>query len=204
MRKYSEMEGEQMVRAARAAIELYLRSPNLNRRMLMDSLAGFGTPNGVFVTVYHYPTMEIRGRMGIHGTGKQMGELVVDAAIGAAFMDPHVVPISLSESPHIVVEVEIVSEFEEIRSRGKGKLIKVKMGRDGLFISYGVKRGLLLPSFPQEQKINKTGFFEAACRSIGIQKDLWMQPKIKMSRFETQVFAEGEPDGRVKAVKRRE
>jgi uncharacterized protein (TIGR00296 family) len=202
VRRYSEIEGEQIVRAARAAIELFLRSPNLNRQMLVESLKGFGSPNGVFVTIYHYPTMGIRGRMGIHGTGKHMGELVVDAAIGAAFMDPHVVPVSLSESPHMTVEVEIIDDFEDIKSSGKGKLMKMKMGRDGLCISYGVKSALLMPSFPGEHKLNKVGFFEAACRTIGIQKDLWMQAKIKVSRFETQIFAEEEPDGRVREVRR--
>lgn len=200
-RQYSDIEGEEIVRVARAAIELFLRSPNLNRNMLVDSLKGFGTPNGVFVTIYHYPTMSVRGRMGIYGTGKHMGELIVDAAIGAAFMDPHVVPVSLSENVHIVVEVEVLSDFEEIRSTGKGKLIKIKMGRDGLHVKYGVKSALLLPSFPKEKKLDKVSFFEASCKAIGIGKDMWTQPKVKVFRFETQAFAEEEPDGRVRPVK---
>lgn len=190
-----------MVRAARAAIELQLRSPKLTTGMLIESLAGLGTPNGVFVTILHYPTRAIRGRMGIYGTGKTMGELVVEAALGAAFMDPHVIPVSLSESGHMTVEVEILSNFEDIRSSGRGKMIRVKMGRDGLYISYGIKRAVLLPSFPREHDLDKKGFFEAACREIRIQKDLWMQPKVRLSRFETQAFAEDEPDGTVSAVR---
>jgi uncharacterized protein (TIGR00296 family) len=202
MRTYSEIEGEQVVRAARATIELIIRSPNLNKKMLIDSLNGYGSPNGVFVTILHYPTRELRGRMGLEGTGKHMGEQVVEAAIGAAFMDPHVVPVSLSESGHIIVEVDLLSDFHRIKSSGKGKLIHVKLGRDGLFIKYGVKTAVLLPSFPHEHKLNKTQFFEAACRSIGIQKDLWTQPKIEIYRFETQTFAELEPDGKIREVKK--
>ena len=202
MHRYSEIEGEQIVRAARAAIELYLRSPKLDTGMLIESLTGFGSPNGIFVTVLHYPTGEIRGKMGIHGTGKTMGELVVEASLGAAFMDPHMIPVSLSENGHITVEVEILSDLEEIRSSGKGKLIKVKMGRDGLCIRYGFKSAILLPSFPMDRKLDKKGFFEAACKEIGIQKDMWTQPKVRLFRFETQTFAEEEPDGKVREVRR--
>ncbi len=196
------MEGEQIVRAARAAIELFLRSPKLERGMLMDSLKGLGSPNGVFVTVLHYPTRELRGRMGIHSAKKHIGEQVVDAAIAAGFEDPKFVPVTLRESGHITVEVDVLSEFEQIKSSGKGKLIKVKMGRDGLYIKYGFKSALLLPSFPGENKLDKTAFFEAACKAVGIQKDLWMQPSVRMFRFRTQSFAEEEPDGRVSQIKR--
>jgi len=198
MRSYSDIEGEQMVRIARAAIELSLRSPNLNKHILFESLSTLGSPNGVFVTIYHYPTLEIRGRAGVHGTGKRMGEQVVDAAIGAAFMNPNAVPVSMGEAVHTVIKVDVLSDFEEIRSSGRGKLIKVKKGRDGLYLRYGFNSAVLLPSFPEEHKLDKVGFFEAACRSVGIQKDLWMQPKIRISRFETQAFVEEEPDGRVR------
>ena len=167
MRLYSEMEGEQIVRAARAAIELFLRSPKLNRRMLVESLRGLGTPNGVFVTILHYPTRELRGRMGIYGTGKHMGELVVDAAMAAAFEDPHVVPVSLKESEPHDCRGRHTLGLRGDKSSGKGKLIKVKMGRDGLYIRYGFKSAVLLPSFPEEHKLDKKGFFEAACRAIG-------------------------------------
>ena len=201
MQQYSEGEGEQIVRAARAAIELFLRSPSLDKNMLVNSLKGLGKPNGVFVTILHYPTREIRGRMGIYGTGKHMGELVVDAALAAAFEDPKFVPISLKESDHITVEVDIISDFEEIKSSGKGKLIKVKMGRDGLYVKYGFKNSLLLPSFPIESKLDKTGFFEALCQKVGISKDHWMQPNVKVFRFETKSFAEEEPDGKIVEVK---
>jgi uncharacterized protein (TIGR00296 family) len=132
----------------------------------------------------HYPTRELRGRMGIHAAKKHIGEQVVDAAIAAAFEDPKFVPVTLRESGHITVEVDVLSEFEQIKSSGKGKLIKVKMGRDGLYIKYGFKSALLLPSFPQENKMDKTAFFEAACKAVGIQKDLWMQPSVRMFRFE--------------------
>lgn len=195
------MEGEQIVRAARAAIELFLRSPRLDRKMLMESLKGLGSPHGVFVTILHYPTRELRGRMGIYGSSKHLGELVVDAAIAAAFEDPKFVPISLGESPHMIVEVDMISEFEQIKSSGRGKMIKVKMGRDGLHLKYGFRSAVLLPSYPKERKLNKLQFFEEACRQVGIQKDLWMQPNVKLSKFESERFGETEPDGRVREIK---
>jgi uncharacterized protein len=195
------MEGEQIVRGARAAIELFLSSPKLDRNMLMDSLKGLGSPHGVFVTILHYPTRELRGRIGFHGTKKHIGEMVIDAAVAAAFEDPKFVPVSLKESGHMTVEVDILSDFEPIKSTGMGKLIKVKRGRDGLYIRYGFRSAVLLPSFPEENKLDKRGFFEAACKAVGIQKDLWMQPNIKLFRFEAQSFAEEEPDGRVREIK---
>ncbi len=194
------MEGERIVRAARAAIELFLRSPKLDRSMLVKSLGSMESPHGVFVTIMHYPTRTLRGRMGIYGEKKRTGELVVDASIAAAFEDQKYLHVSLNECGHMVVEVDLMSNFEEIKSSGKGKLIKTKLGRDGLYIKYGFKSAVLLPSFAEENKLNKVQLFEAACRAVGIQKDLWMQPNVKISRFQTQRFAEMEPDGKVREV----
>ena len=200
MRAYSEIEGEQIVRLARAAIELSIRSPHIDMDMLTSPLSRYGASDGAFVTLYHYPAGGIRNRVGVQKAGARIADLVVNAALGVAFKDPKAVPVSIGEFGHLVVTVDIISDMEEIKAEGRARLMKMKIGRDGIYIKYGIKSVLLLPSFPEENRLSKESFFQAACRMIGLDGDFWMQPKVKVCRFETQAFAEEEPDGRVRRV----
>ena len=71
------------------------------------------------------------------------------------------------------------------------------IGRDGLVVEYGLYRGLLLPNVATEQNFSKEEFLEAVCEKAGIPKNYWMQPNVKLYKFETQIFCEEEPNGKI-------
>ena len=60
---------------------------------------------------------------------------------------------------------------------------------------------MLLPIVAVQQKWQKRRFLEETCRKAGINSDYWTQPNVKLYKFETQIFEEESPAGRVIEIK---
>jgi uncharacterized protein (TIGR00296 family) len=198
---YSLEEGEELVRAARNAIELSIISQNLDKEIIEKKLNKFDQKHGVFVTIYHYPTRTLRGCIGfMEGIGP-IKRLIVDAAIGAAAEDPRFVPISHLEFEHMIIEVSILSKTERIIGEPQEIKEQVKIGRDGLVIEYGYHKGLLLPIVAVDQRWYPEEFLENVCIKAGLPDHMWKQHDIFLYRFSTQVFREVEPRGKIEEVR---
>ena len=111
---YSLDDGQTLVRAARSAIELCIRSPRFDRGIVEKSIKRFCEPSGVFVTIEHYPTRTLRGRMGFAGPSGPLNRQLVGAAIAAASEDRHFAPLSIQELGEVVIEVSILGKHERI------------------------------------------------------------------------------------------
>ena len=201
MKKLTLKEGEELVHAARNAIELTLKSPIAKKTIIYESVNSFDWPSGAFVTLYHYPTDALRGCVGFPRHSTALGRAVVDSAISAAFGDPRFVSISFNELTELIIEVSILSELEPIIGTEKEKLKSVKIGRDGLMVEYGIYSGLLLPAVAVEEKWDAEEFLNAVCEKAGIPEEYWKQKNVKLYKFTTQVFKEEEPMGKVTEVK---
>lgn len=201
MKKLTLREGEELVHAARNAIELALKSPISKKTVIYESIKGFDWPSGAFVTLSHYPTEALRGCVGFPRPSTTLARAVVDSAISAAFDDPRFVPISFNELTELIIEVSILSELEPISGTEKEKLKSVKTGRDGLMIEYGIYSGLLLPVVAVEEKWDAEKFLDAVCEKAGVPEDYWKQKNVRLYKFTTQVFKEEEPMGKVTEVK---
>ena len=198
---YTLAEGNRLVKAARYSIELFLRSPNFNRAHVEDAVRGLDAKEGVFVTIEHYPTMELRGCIGFPNPVGPLNSSVVDAAIAAATEDPRFVPVSHMELEDIIIEVSILSKMEPINgSTPEGIKRKIKISRDGLFLEYGYYSGLLLPIVAVQERWNAEEFLENLCLKAGLAKHMWRQNGIQLYKFTTQIFREKEPSGAVEEV----
>ncbi len=194
---YSLAQGEKLVKAARLAIEMRIASPHFSRYMLSDYTKGFNEKYGIFVTLEHYPTRTLRGCIGfLYGTS-EIGKLVVDAAVAAAFEDPRFVPISAKEIGELTVEVSILSGQEALGKSAQSRKRNLKIGTHGLIIEYGHYRGLLLPNVATEQHFTKEKFLECVCEKAGIPRTYWMQPNVSLYSFESQIFREEAPNGKI-------
>ncbi len=189
-----------MVKAARNAIELYLRNPHFSKNLVKSSIEHRNEYYGVFVTLEHYPTRTLRGCIGFPRAIEPIKSSLVEAALSAAFDDPRFVPVSVHELDSLVVEVSILSEPKETRKDLKSRLKEVEVGRDGLLVEYGFYSGLLLPIVPVEEKWGKEQFLEETCIKAGLPADYWKRPDVKLYKFETQIFREEEPGGNVREV----
>lgn len=201
MRAYSLEEGKKLVESARYAMELFITTPHFDRVMIERGLDSFTQRHGVFVTIYHYPTRELRGCIGFTEGIKPMRSLIVDAAIAAATEDPRFVPISHREFPHVIIEVSVLTEPERMKGSPEEIVKQVRIGRDGLIIDYGYSKGLLLPVVAVEQEWGPERFLEGVCEKAGLPRHAWKQSGVELYRFSTQVFHEKEPSGAVEELK---
>ncbi|MGC8710386.1 MAG: TIGR00296 family protein [Candidatus Micrarchaeia archaeon] len=201
MKVYKLSEGEKLVKSARNAIELYLRSPKFDRSIIEKSLAEFNDNVGVFVTIEHYPTMSLRGCIGFPRAVGPIKKTLVEAAIAAATEDPRFIPLSHVELDDIIIEVSILTEPVLIGGTPSEIKRQIKIGKDGLIIEYGYESGLLLPIVAVEQKWNEEEFLNNVCIKAGLREDTWKHGNATLYKFSTQVFREESPNGKVIEVK---
>jgi hypothetical protein len=200
MHIYSAKQGEELVKAARNSIELFLTNPYFNKKVVQESLERFTEKHGIFVTIEHYPTKELRGCIGFPKAIAPIKESVVDAAIAAAFEDPRFVPVSKRELEDLTIEISVLSVPEPVKGDRSARLNAVKVGRDGLIVEYGMYSGLLLPIVAVEQHWDEQEFLGQACIKAGLSPNYWHQPNVSVYRFQSQVFREESPSGKVSEV----
>ncbi|MCX8195239.1 MAG: TIGR00296 family protein [Candidatus Micrarchaeota archaeon] len=196
MAELSVEEGAYLVGLARRAIASYLES---GKKMQPEKKSpALFEKRGVFVTLETYPARELRGCIGYPLPIKELAPAVVDNALAAAFDDPRFPPLEKEELEKIVVEVSVLSVPEEIKvSSPEEYLKKIKIGRDGLIITYGYSSGLLLPQVPVEWNWNVQEFLSHLCEKAGLPREMWRSPSAKISRFEAKIFCEEKPGGKV-------
>ena len=200
MHTYTLEEGERLVSAARHTIELSLRSPRFDRKLVSGLTEHLKEHDGIFVTLEHHPTRALRGCIGFPRAVAPIGEAVIDAAIAAAFEDPRFVPVSYKELDRLLIEVSVLTAPEEIPGPAQDRYKKIKVGRDGLIAKYGIYEGLLLPIVAVEQGWDAKTFLGETCVKAGIPSSSWLQQNVKMSSFRSQVFREDEPGGKITEV----
>jgi len=189
-------DGEFLVRLARKAIETRLRE---GRRIRPSAPEKLMEPRGVFVTLNEVEgAHRLRGCIGYPYPERPLAEAVVDAAISAALHDPRFKPVSLEEMDGIVIEVSVLTPPERIVvERPEDYPRRIVIGRDGLIVSRGGFRGLLLPQVPIEWGWDAEEFLTQCCLKAWLPPDAWLLPDTEVYRFQAEIFAEEEPRGRV-------
>ncbi|RLF14401.1 MAG: TIGR00296 family protein [Thermoprotei archaeon] len=197
---YNIEEGKFLVELARNAIREHLRkgitieAKSPYERLHKDRY-------GVFVTLETLTpsgTRALRGCIGFPFGHKSVAEDVVLAAIESATGDPRFPPLTLSELSDVVIEVSVLSPMELIKvEKPKDYLNEIIVGIHGLYVSWGVFSGLLLPQVPVDYGWDTMTFISEACIKAGLHPDAWLEPGIKIYRFQAQVFQEQKPEGPV-------
>ncbi len=140
---------------------------------------------GAFVTIHIKG--DLRGCIGYIEGIKSIPETVKDMAMASAFSDPRFSSLTPEEYKKIDIEISILSPIEKVKD-----LKEIVVGRDGLIISHGYNRGLLLPQVPVEQGWDRDTFLSHTCRKAGISADSWRNPDVLIEKFSAQVFSENE------------
>ncbi len=190
-------QGEEMVRLARATVDAFVRG---------EDIAGAYAPTGdflqesrgAFVTLKRQDG-ELRGCIGFTQPIMQLGEAIREAAIRAAAYDPRFPKVEPSELEGLLVEVSALTRPERIAVKSPKELPKhVRIGVDGLIVSSLVTSGLLLPQVATEYKLSAEDFLVQTCLKAGLPPDAWLTDKVKVERFQAEVFSETSPRGKVK------
>ncbi len=70
---------------------------------------------------------------------------------------------------------------------------EIVVGRDGVIVECGAKRGLLLPQVAVEYGWDRETFLDHVCRKAGLEPGCWRRPDTEISAFSAEVFGEDRP-----------
>jgi uncharacterized protein len=138
---------------------------------------------GVFVTLLK--TGHLRGCIGNMERDEPLVPSLIDAAVAACSRDPRFPPVRPDELSRIAIELSILGPLEPVAT-----LDEIEVGRHGLLVEQGRKRGLLLPQVAVEHQWTAAVFVLHTCRKAGLSDDAW-QRGAALWKFEAEVFGEG-------------
>jgi len=136
---------------------------------------------GAFTTLHL--SGQLRGCIGYVLPTGPLYLTVAETARAAAFDDPRFSPVTEDEAPHLKVEISVLSVPEAIDPED------VVIGKHGLIVTWGARRGLLLPQVPLEWGWDRETFLSQTCLKAGLPADAWRRGASVQS-FIAEVFGE--------------
>jgi AmmeMemoRadiSam system protein A len=140
---------------------------------------------GVFVTLKE--KAELRGCIGYITPQGNLFQEVRDCTLLAAFNDPRFPPLEKSELAGISMEISLLSSMEPLNS-----LDDMELGVDGIMVTLGNARGILLPQVAIEQPMSKEEFVSIASKKAGLGASGWKIPGAQLSRFRVLIISESQ------------
>ena len=198
----SSEEGVAAVRLARRALEDALgphpRSDPAKVARDEPLPAVFDEPRGVFVTLKHYPDDTLRGCIGYPLPVLPLRTALAQAAVSAAVEDYRFRPVRAPDLPRLTIEVSVLTVPEPVRFTTPEEAVRaVTVGRDGLIVDGLGSSGLLLPQVAPEQGWSAEELLDGTCEKAGLPRRAWRDPRVKVRRFEAEIFREVAPGGDV-------
>lgn len=137
--------------------------------------------SGVFVTLHKL--RRLRGCMGTLDPKLRLSEAVRHAAVCACAEDPRFRPVTPEELPELSVEVSILSPAQPMTS-----LDELELGRHGVIVQRGRRRGLFLPQVAVEHHLDKETLLARCCtEKAGLPASAWRDGRADVLLFTTEV-----------------
>jgi AmmeMemoRadiSam system protein A len=169
-----------LLRCARAAIATTIGTE-------VESAAATVSPPafraGAFVTLRVHG--DLRGCIGCLEADRPLVEVVERCAVSAAVSDPRFPAVRASEWSQIDLEISVLGPIERIQS-----VSEIDVGRHGLIVELGGRRGLLLPQVAIEWGWDREAFASHTCVKAGLPPNAWCTGAA-LFKFEAEVFGEG-------------
>jgi len=176
--EYTPEERRILLNLAHRSIETALTEQPIETHAPTEHLA---ESRGAFTTLHL--SGELRGCIGYVMPTGSLYQTVAETARAAAFEDPRFQPVSAAEAPHLAIEISVLSAPRRIRPED------VKVGKHGLIVTAGARRGLLLPQVPLEWNWDRETFLAQTCLKAGLAADAW-QHGAEVQAFTAEVFGE--------------
>lgn len=136
---------------------------------------------GAFVTLTK--NGQLRGCIG-HIIGTQpLITTVAQMTRAAALEDYRFSPVKPEELKDIEYEISVLTPIREIKDVGE-----IVVGRDGIIITQGVHKGLLLPQVATDYGWDLDTFLEQTCRKAGLPRDAWKDKNTKIEIFSAEIL----------------
>lgn len=174
-----------LLRLARAVIEAVVRGTDAVH--VATPAVAATDHGGVFVTLYKF--RRLRGCMGTLDTTLPVSSAVRQAALLAATQDPRFQPVAVGELPDLRLELSILSPPRRMETPEQ-----LEIGRHGIIVEQGGRRGLFLPKVAVEHRFDRETFLARCCREkAGLADTAWRDPATRVYLFEAEVLSETEP-----------
>ncbi len=196
---YSDDDGVFLVKLARATVDEYVKTDK-KLDAPADTPQRLKKKSGVFVTLNTLKGKQVslRGCIGRPYPTDPLVQATIDSAVDAAANDPRFRPVSERELDSILVELSVLTPPVKIKYNEPRELLNlVKVGRDGLIVSRGMWRGLLLPQVPVEWNWGVKEFLENTCNKAGLPLNAWTDADTQFMSFQAEIFGEERPRGEI-------
>ncbi len=177
---YTIEEKKELLKLARTTIEKYLEDGS--KEYPKTDNPKFLEKRGVFVTLHKKG--DLRGCIGYPLPTNPLIEAVVDNAISTSTEDHRFHPVTPDELKDIDIEISVLTVPQKV-----GSYKDIVVGRDGIIISKGFMKGLLLPQVPVEQGWNPEEYISYGCMKAGLPSDEW-KSGVGIETFQGIVFGE--------------
>ncbi len=175
---FTETQQRALVDVARNAV----RASVTGREPGVPPPDDFPEATGAFVTLKRHG--ELRGCIGTLECRRPLAEEVARVAVSAALEDPRFAPLRESELADLEVEISVLGPLEPIDPSDPAA---IEIGRHGLVVEQGRRRGLLLPQVATEWNMDRETFLAHTCAKAGLPGDAWRQDAT-VYRFAAEVF----------------
>ena len=173
------------------SIEDRRRLLGIARRAIADALAGrppapdetdgaLGRRSGAFVSLHRRG--DLRGCIGYPDGDRPLGSVVAHCAVSAATGDPRFPAVRPDELDQCVIEISVLGPLSPVADPAD-----ITVGRHGLIVEQGRRRGLLLPQVAVEYGWDRDTFLARTCGKAGLPADAWKQGA-SIVKFEAEVF----------------
>lgn len=176
----SRHDKEVLLQIARQSIESHLSSREPPSFDVSDNLR---QPGAAFVTLEK--NGRLRGCIGHTQAVQPLFETVATCAVSAAVSDYRFQPVTRDEIANLHIEISVLTPLQVVES-----LEEIAVGRDGLMIVKGSRRGLLLPQVAVDYGWSRSEFLEHTCRKAGLPSEAYKSPDAVIYRFQAVIFKE--------------
>jgi uncharacterized protein len=178
----SEADQHKILKFARQVVVEAVTLGRLPEHVPTDGI--FGERRGVFVTLRNND--QLRGCIGVVEADTPLGDSVARCAAGAALQDPRFAPMRVADLSHLHIEISLLSQPQPIAINA------IELGRHGLIVSSGERRGLLLPQVAVEHKLDREQFLSETCRKAHLLRDAWRDARTQILGFTCDVFCDAD------------
>jgi len=176
----SEVERHAILKFARQVVVEAVTLGRLPEHVPTEGI--FSERRGVFVTLRN--DGRLRGCIGVVEADTPLGDSVARCAAGAALQDPRFAPMRVADLSHLQIEISLLSQPQPI------DINAIEIGRHGLIVSSGERRGLLLPQVAVEHGLGREQFLSETCRKAHLLRDAWRDARTQILGFTCDVFSD--------------
>ncbi len=176
--EFSADERAYLLKLAHEAIDAALQGQEVDTTPPSDHLA---EKRGAFTTLHLHG--QLRGCVGYVFPVRTLARTIAETAVAAALHDTRFLPLTPEEAREIDIEISVLSPLKPVEAED------VEVGKHGLVITLGARRGLLLPQVPREYDWDRETFLAETCHKAGLPGDAW-QHGATIEAFTAEVFSE--------------